>query len=213
VAKKKSASTSTTTEMDTARGAKAYALATAHQAQVEPRLPAGTLAELAADLTTLGEAPAVAQASSTTQAPSLAGALAVAANLVSAVHAALHGAGVKPSVRKAYGVAASTPAKEATAVRAAAEKIVAAASGDPTGALALGILPADVAALEAAMVALTAAEAAAHGGGEAAGPTAKEKRAAVKRMGEATARIAGAGVLAFAQDAGVRAEFAGLVGK
>jgi hypothetical protein len=208
------------TPVDTSGGSKAYELAVAHKPQVEPRLPAGTIDTLAEDLATLGAAPAPTPVGSPSPAapaapspPSLSAATATASNLVTAIHEAVAGAKPKPAVRKAYGVSRTGPVKEPKAVVAAAQKILTQAKASPSEALALGIMPADVTALEAALDGLTAAEAAAHTAGGKATTTAKQKHAAAVRMHEATARIAGAGVLAFAQDAAVRAQFAGLVPK
>jgi hypothetical protein len=74
--------------------------------------------------------------------------------------------------------------------------------------LGLGILDKDVKALMVALADLKAAEATASATGPA--PSAKQRQAAEARMCEAVERIAGAGVLAFAQDAKARAEFAAL---
>ena len=69
-------------------------------------------------------------------------------------------------------------------------------------------------ALQGALTALGEAEAAAKAKGAPTGAvTAKARKAAEVRMHEATARIAGVGVLAFAQSAAVRAEFEGLKAK
>jgi len=125
--------------------------------------------------------------------------------------AAVAGAKAKSAVRKAYGITRKA-ATEPRAVLAAGALIATRAQAEPTEALSLGILPADVTALSAALAAVTAAEVVAKGstGGAA---TAKERQAAEVRMHEAVARIAGAGALAFATNAAVRAEFAALVVK
>jgi hypothetical protein len=73
----------------------------------------------------------------------------------------------------------------------------------------LGILPADTAALEAAIAKVSAAEAVAKGTGKG-GITAKERKAAEARIHAAVARIAGAGALAFATDAAMRGQFEAL---
>jgi hypothetical protein len=205
---------------DTSAGSKAYALAIQYRPQVEPRLPAGTIDNLAADLTTLGAPPAPATPATPPPAtpapapPTLAEALATAANLVSAIHEAILGAKAKQDVRKEYGVSGRGAPTEPKAVLAAGQKIVARATENPSEALGLGILPADVTALQEAIAALTAAEAAAGAkGGKANGTTGAQRRAAESRMHEATARIAGAGALAFAQNATVRAEFEALKAK
>ncbi len=202
--------------IDTTLGTQAYTLAVQHEAALDPRLPAGTIANLAVDLTTLGASPAgvVAPAPAVpgpAAAPTLTDAMTLAVSLISGVHEAIVGAKAKPAVRKAYGVAGKTPAKEPKAVLAEGAKIVAEAQADPSGALALGILPADVTALSSALAEVTAAESAAMGTvAKVAGTTAKERHAAEVQMHEAVARIAGVGALAFATNATVRAQFAAL---
>lgn len=200
------------TPIDTSRGSSAYALAIQHRAVIEPRLPAGTIAELAADLGTLGKDPTPPTAPSPPpeSPPSLTIALTAAANLVSAIHDALRAGKAKPTIRKAYGVSKSPPQKEPKALLDAAEKIIAQASGSPDEALSLGILPADVKALQKAVADLEAAVTVAQAHGGKTTPTAKDKHAAALRMNAATGRIAAAGLLAFAQDATTRAEFAAL---
>jgi hypothetical protein len=201
--------------VDTTLGSAAYQLAVAHQADLTPRLPAGTVTDLAADLSLLGASPTPAPApaggsQSPAPAPSLADLVADVVALTSAIHDAIHGAKATAAVRKAYGVASKVAAKEPKAVVAEAEKILARAQANPTEALSLGILPADTTALGQAVSNLTAAEAAAKAQGGTAGVTAKERRAAETRMHEATVRIAGVGALAFALNPTVRAQFEAL---
>ena len=199
--------------VDTTAGEQAYALASEHRTQINPRLPPGMIDSLQADLHTLGVRPAPEPAVSTEpspQAPSLAEALAIAANLVTAVHATVLGAKARPTVRKAYGAANKAIDTDVKRVLAAAAKIAEQATANPSEALALGILPSDITALRAAEGDLSAAEAAARGDGADAGATKAEKRAAAARMTEAVGRIVGAGALAFAQNAPVRAQFEAL---
>jgi hypothetical protein len=207
----------TATPIDTTAGQAAYALAVPHRALLDPRLPAGTIDTLGTDLQTLGAvlpaSPAPAAAAAPVPAPpSLPAAVEKLANQVSAIHAAVAGAKAAPAVRKAYGVGSKALGKEVKPLLAAAEKIVTQATASPSEALALGILPADVTALQQDIADVSTAEASAAAAG-ATGPTAKEKRAAETRVHEATARIAGAGALAFSQDAATRAKFAALVPK
>lgn len=200
--------------IDTTAGTAAYALAVQYEAALDPRLPAGTLANLAADLTTLGAAPApttpppAPTGPAPTPPPTLAQAMALTVSLVSGIRESVAGAKPAPAVRKAYGASSRTPTKEATAVFDDGTKIVARAQGNPAEALSLGILPGDVTALSQALAALGAAEKAAKGA--QAGVTAKARRAAETRMHEAVARIAGVGALAFATNAAVRAQFTAL---
>jgi hypothetical protein len=210
--------------VDTSAGSKAYAyaLAVQYRTQVEPRLPQGMIDTLGEDLTTLGAPPAPTQpaasapaaSAAVVSAPTLEQALATAGSLVSGIHEAIAGAKAKSDVRKAYGVSSRGAPTELSAVVAAGEKIVARATANPAEALGLGVLTGDVTALQGALTALGEAEAAAKAKGASTGAaTAKAKKAAEVRMHEATARIAGAGVLAFALNAAVRAEFEGLRGK
>ncbi len=112
-------------------------------------------------------------------------------------------------MQKAYGATSKAAGKEVKPLLAAADKITTEATAHPAEALALGILPGDVTALAAAVAAVNAAEAQAKANGTD-GPTVKQQRAAEARMHEATARIAGVGALAFAQNAAVRAQFEAL---
>ncbi len=210
-----------TQTIDTSAGTAAYTLAGQHQADLTPRLPAGLLTDLAADLTLLGAppaplaasaAPAAASPAPAPPAPSLEEAMGQAVTLITAIHAAIQGAKASPAVRKAYG-ASGKASKEPKAVVAEGEKILARAQANPTEALSLGILPADTAALGAALAGVNAAEAAVKGNGGKAGATGKALLAAEVRMHEAVARIAGVGVLAFATNAAVRAQFEALRAK
>jgi hypothetical protein len=204
----------TAAPVDTTAALQTYTLATAHRAQLDPRLPSGTLDDLGADLTTLGATlPAASPPTSPSPpppaAPSLPEAVATLANLVSAIHEAVRGSAAKPAVQKAYGATSKAAGKEVKPLLAAADKITTEATAHPAEALSLGILPADVAALGAAVSAVIAAEAQAQALGTEP-PTAKAKRAAETRMHEAVARVVGVGALAFAQNAPVRAQFEAL---
>lgn len=203
------------TPVDTEAGTAAYNLAVLHKTAIDSRLPLGTVGNLAVDLTTLGAdptpAPAPTQTPPAAAPPTLAEAMASAVTLITAIHGSIRGAKPKPEVRKAYGATGKTPSKEASAILADGQKIVTRAQADPTEALSLGILPADVTALAQILAELTKAETLAKGKFAAAGGvTGKQRHAAVARMHDAVARISGVGVLAFATNAAVRAEFAAL---
>jgi hypothetical protein len=132
------------------------------------------------------------------------------ASLVTAVHAAVAGAGATQAIRRAYGVPREGTALDAPGTRAAAGKILQRAAAEPAEALSLGILAADVASLDQAMKALTAA---APEAGPPRRPTLAQKRTAAARMHAMVARIAGAGVLAFAGEPETRTAFAALTRK
>jgi hypothetical protein len=196
---------------DVTAGTRAYHLAMAHDGVLTPRLPTGLLAALAADLGLLGADPRATETPDAPAPPSLADALTAATTLITAIHAAVLGASPKPEVRKAYGAKAKGGSLEAKDVLAVGDKILSRAQTNPTEALSLGILPADLEELTLALAAVRTAEAAARAV-QAGAPSAKERRAAEARVKEAVARIAGAGALAFAKDSARRAEFAALVG-
>jgi hypothetical protein len=195
--------------IDTTAGVRAYALAQQHQAALEPRLPAGLMEELATALRVLGADPRV-PAAPPGALPPLAAATARAGKLIKAVHAAV--AGAKPSAEAScgYGISPRWPGSDAQTIAAAGAMIVARAREYPSEALSLGILPADVTAVEQAMAALEAAKIAAQGTPETA--TKKDRQEAAARIADAVARIAGAGMLAFALDDEESAAFEGLRG-
>jgi hypothetical protein len=196
--------------IDTTAGVRAYALAQQHQAALEPRLPVGLMEELATALRVLGADPRV-PAAAPGALPPLAAATALGWKLIKAVHAAV--AGAKPSAEAwcGYGLSPKGPGSEMHNVTADGARILARAREYPSEALSLGILPADVTAVEQAMAALEAAKIAAQGTPETA--TKKDRQEAAARITDAVARIAGAGMLAFALDDKVSAEFEGLRGK
>lgn len=198
--------------VDTLAGTAAYTLAIEHKPQIEPRLPAGTLDNLAADLTKLGAPPGPPQVPplAPLSPPSLAEAMSAMVILLTAFHEAILGAKAKPAVRKAYGVSSKTPTKDAKAVLAAGQTILTRAQAHPSEALSLGILPEDIVSLQAAIADLEAAEMVAKGSTAKAGATGKQKHAATARMHEAVTRIAGAGALAFATNPAVRMQFEAL---
>jgi hypothetical protein len=227
MAKKKSSAK--TAAIDVTAGQSAYGLAIEYRPQIESRLPAGMINNLAADLTTLGFAPPAPTPAPAPAAPGPAGsstfttttptpaapptlpvALSTVANLVSAIHESVRSGTTSRSVRKEYGAGSTAPATEVKDVLADASKIVTRATEQPSEALTLGILPADITALQQAIVELNAAETAAHGTAATTKTTSAIKRAATTRMDQAVAKIAGAGTLAFALVPATRALFEAL---
>ena len=103
--------------IDTSLGTAAYQLAVAHQADLSPRLPAGTITDLAADLTLLGASPnppppPAAGAAPPPPPPTLAELVADAVAITSGIHDAIHGAKATAAVRKAYGVSSNVATTE-----------------------------------------------------------------------------------------------------
>lgn len=202
-----------TAVVDTTMGERAFALATEFRAQLDPRLPPALIEHLKANLEALGASLPQPVSDTVPTAPppvSLAEALTTTANLVAGIHESVRVAKPTPTTRKAYGVKSKPIDKEVKGMLAAAATIVARATQDPSEALAFGILPADIAALQAASEELAAADGRARTRGGAALATGKAKQTALARMLDATARIAAAGMLAFAQNATVRVRFEAL---
>ena len=195
-------------------GVSALNLATAHVQALEPRLPAGLLDELSADVQKLGgDVPGAeatreaARAATATQE----GTLAQGYALVTAVRAAVLRSGAGKDVRKGYGVGAKTSVKVVKSVKAAISGIVERATAYPEEAASLGILPRDVAALQEDLAAITTADEKQEEQRAGAPQSTKERNRTANRVLEAVDRIVSAGVLEFAKDAEKRAEFEALV--
>ncbi|MEP7124946.1 MAG: hypothetical protein ABJE95_28715 [Byssovorax sp.] len=113
----------------------------------------------------------------------------------------------------AYGVGTKTNRLVVKEVSAAAQKIVDRATAEPAEAQGFGIIDLDVNAINAALFALHAADLAQEAARAGAPLTTKERNTTARRIIAATKKIAGAGVLAFATNATVRATFEALIKK
>jgi hypothetical protein len=198
----------------TQRGLKALALAQTHQAALEPRLPAGTLDRLTADLQKLGvDVPGalVTRSNAKTATKSQNEALAQGYLLVTAIRTSVVRRGAAADVRAGYGVGAKTSEKVVKQVAAAISLILKRAGEKPAEAAELGILQKDLVALEEDLAEITAADGAQEGKRAAAPGATKERNRTANRILAAVDFVVGAGVVEFAKEAGVRGAFEALV--
>lgn len=194
-------------------GLKALGLAQAHQAEIDPRLPAGLLPGLVTDLTALGVVvPAAAQARAEVKVATQARGAAVGRGVdcVTAVRRAVRDAGAPPDVRHAYGVGMSLDKRRPNALKTVVGLIVGRLDEHPEDAPAFGIVQADIDAVRALHTGVDAVSTAQAQKRASAPQTTKERNRTANRILAAVKRIRGAGVLAFAQDPVVRGEFAAL---
>jgi hypothetical protein len=145
----------------TQRGRKALDLASAHQAAIEPRLPAGTLDGLAADLQKLGAVvpgALVTRSAAKTATRSQNEALAQGYALVTAIRMSVQRHGAAADVRAAYGVGMKTNPTVVKQVAAGITLILERAAAKPGEAAELGILQKDLLALGEDLKAITVAD-------------------------------------------------------
>jgi hypothetical protein len=197
----------------TQMGLKALGLAQAHPTELDPRLPAGLLPGLVADLTALGVVvPAAAQARAEVKVATQARGAAVGRGVdcVTAVRRAVRDAGAPPDVRHAYGVGMSLDKRRPNALKTVVGLIVGRLDEHPEDAAAFGIVQADIDAVRALHTSVDAVSTAQAQKRASAPQATKERNRTANRILIAVRRIRGAGVLAFAQNQAVRDEFAAL---
>lgn len=133
--------------------------------------------------------------------------------LVTAARTAVKNHQPAEDISLAYGVGTKTNRGVVKEVSAAAQKIVDRATAQPVEAQGFGIIDADVSAIKAALAALHTADQAQEAARAGAPLTTKERNTTARRIIAATKKIAGAGMLAFATNATVRATFEALIKK
>lgn len=198
------------------RGIKAQDLATKHHGELDARIPSTLLPELTADIAALGAvvpAAITAKQGAMQQTAAQNEALSACYALVTAARTAVKNHQPTPEVSLAYGVGTKTHPGVVKEVVAAAQKIVARASEQPKEALGFGIIDVDVSAMAAAVKAVHAADQAQEAARAGAPLSTKERNTTARRIIASTKKIAGAGVLAFATNATVRATFEALLKK
>jgi hypothetical protein len=196
------------------RGLKALDLGNAHQAALVPRLPAGTLDGLAADLQKLGaDVPSalVTRSTAKTATKSQNEALAQGYSLVTAIRSAVQKRGAAADVRAAYGVGLKTSPTVVKQVAAGITLILNRAAAKPEEAASLGFLQKDFAALAEDLAAITSADGVQEKTRAGAPGATKERNRTANRVLGAVDEIMAAGVMEFAKEAGVRGEFEALV--
>ncbi len=182
-------------------GLKAFALASAKKAELEARLPAGTLAGLEEDLGALdvavpGAISARAGAKSATVAQTAA--LERAHARVQAVRTAVRNAHAPKEVQHAYGVGSALTARSLPRIIAAVTKILDRTAAKPGEAAGLGILQADIDALQATKDEVAQANTTQEKLRASAPLGTKERNRIANRILRATKRIKGAAAIAFA---------------
>lgn len=198
----------------TQTGLKALELGNANKAALEGRLPAGTLDGLSADLEAFGaDIPAAyvtrgaSKAATRTQDDALAGGYA----LFNAIRSNVQRRKASEAVRRAYGVGAKVSPKVVKSVSAAITQMVDRAKANPSEAAGLGILPSDVAELEADLARITSVDAEQEQLRATAPLTTKQRNQTANRIMAAVDSIAGAGIVQFAKSPTERARFEALV--
>lgn len=203
-----------TSDAVTQRGLKALELVTEHRAALEGRLDAGAIDALRGNLERLGVAvpgQLAARATSKSATVTQAKALETAAQFVTAIRASVRSNDGSAAKKKAYGVGNRLDPRVPKSVAAAVAGVMAAWNADPDGGRALGILDRDIAALTSAAAAAKAADEDQDQKRARAPVATKVRNAASKAVEGAVRRIAAAGALEFATEAGVREQFEALV--
>ena len=199
----------------TQTGLKAHALALEHRKPIEARLPAGLIDGLAHDLGLLGAAvPGATQArAGSKSATATQDAALEAAHLrVSAIRLAVQRSDEPADVKRHWGVGTRYNARVVKDVRAAAKTILDRAHAHAAEARAVGIIPRALRDLEAAAAAVESADAKQEKARAHAPDATRARNIVARRIVGATDRIATAGVLELAADAGERARFEALIG-
>lgn len=199
----------------TQAGLKAHGLGTTHAALLEPRLPAGILTDLAANLDLMGivvpgakQTRASAKAATKTQAQALASGY----QRVTAIRTALKLTQAPADVRKHYGVGTQVNPEVVKSVQTSIKVIVDRAEKYPDEARLHGILKSDIDDLKADSQIITAADTDQEKQRAAAPQSTKARNKALNAVVNATNHIAAAGIIAFAKDESLRKEFEALVG-
>jgi hypothetical protein len=182
----------------TQSGLKALSLALDHQAVIDPRLPAGTVAGLEEDLEALGAAiPGAVQvrheakAATTAQNTMLKQGYAQ----VLAIRKAVRKAEAPKDVQKAYGVGQATAPNRVRDVKAALQQVIDRATIAPAEAAGFGLLAQDVDALKAVLASITDADTRQEKKRASAPRSTKQRNLTANRIVQASARIAGAGLM------------------
>jgi hypothetical protein len=197
----------------TQAGLKALNLGLTHKAEIDPRLP-GITDSLSADLDALGavvpgavQARHEAQVATRTQNAVLGQGYA----RVRAIRLTVRKSGVKKEVQRAYGVGQTTKSHVVRDVKAALQQIVDRAIKAPEEAAAFGLAPAAVDALQAFLEAFMDANRTQERKRANVPQSTKERNLTANRVLQSAVLIAGAGMLAFADDPVTFASFEALM--
>ncbi len=198
-------------------GLKAYNLATQFATQIGGRLAAAIVTGLATDLSSFGAVIPAAQTAKGQAAAATAtqnSALETGYQMVTAVRLAVSRKTKDASIRKGYGVGTRTNRLVVKDVKDALQTIVTRATANAAEALAYAKLSAaDLTALTNQIASIDAADQAQEKARASAPQTTKQRNATARRILDAVNDIAGAGVVAFMNNATERALFEALVKK
>lgn len=197
-------------------GLRALSLAKTYKNEIEPRLPSGCVAQLESDLTSLGVVVPAAQTAKHVQVASTSTqheALAQGYALVQAIRKAVVRRNASADVKKAYGVGRKMSPKVVKDVVSAIGLIVSEAGKDVAAAGALGILPSDITLLQEAAVAITKADKVQEQSRNDSPMTTKLRNTTGRNVMAAVDTIVAAGLIQFALNPAIRAEFEALIGK
>jgi hypothetical protein len=196
-------------------GLKAHALAIAHRPLLEPRLPVDTIENLSSDLTALGAlVPGAKQVKEESKAATSSqnDALSKGHALISAIRANVLRRKVAPGIRKGYGVGTRWNPRLVKDIASAGQQIVERASDNAAEAQGLGILPKDIEALKGCLLVLGTLDQEQEIKRATSPGSTKSRNSTAREILKAVDHIIGAGILEFAEDKTLRAEFQALIG-
>lgn len=198
----------------TAKATDALQLASEDRALLEPRLPAGLLDGASADLAQVVpvvsgavEKRAEKRASTATQKEQAQQVM----QSVMGIRTALSVSDLSAAAKKRYGVGLKMNANTVKTVVAGANAVLTQAAATPDELRGIGVLPADLEALRAALAGLVGADSTQEGKKVTAKRATAERDATLRRLDDAVRRIAAAGVLAHAGNAQRRTKYEALL--
>lgn len=196
-------------------GLKALSLLEQHETSLTKRLPAGHGEYLRDRLTQLGAAipsqKAIRQQAKHSSVAQLESMTALRQLLTAIRDAVKADSDATTQDKKEYGLGQRLDPKNTKSLLGAAQTVLKSARAKPDRAQALGILPEDITQLEASYQAASAADSEEDARRAAAPLSTKARNALVAEVTNAVRKIGGAGLLAFAMNDGVRAEFEALL--
>ena len=195
---------------------KAQGLVTKYGAQIGTRLSTAFTASFAADITGLNAAvpTVITTQQGTVQLTSAQSvALANGYNLIKGIRTTVKGFGPDESVLTAYGVGTRVDKNIVKEVVAGLQKIAARITAQPAEATSFDIVAADTTALNAAITAITTADATQEQGRAASPQATKTRNATARRLLAGVKKIAGAGMRTFNADSTTYANFEALITK
>jgi hypothetical protein len=196
------------------KGLEAHRLATRDRAELEPRLGAGVIDGLAADLAALGMVvPGALQERAEKKAATQGqyGALEDLHRMISAIRTSVVNSDLPKSAQKSWAIGQPVQKRIAKSVISAGEQIAARVDAAPEEARAIGVLPADQAALKASIAAARGADDSQEAKKISAKAATRTRDETLTRISAAAKRIASVGLLAFRTSPTKLAEYEALL--